>query len=90
MLQTTRKVIKDIMTGKDGESYAFAKIAGVIILAIWLLVSLIAVICKVRFDLNTWGGVTTAIYGTINAAIRGTHVTEPTAYQPTQGLPQDQ
>lgn len=73
-----KAVIKDILTSKDGESYNFAKIAGVIIMTVWLIVSLFAVcLYKVAVDLNSWGGVTTAIYGAINAAIRATHVTEP-------------
>lgn len=73
-------VIKDILTSKDGESFNFAKVAGAIILCVWLLVSLIVVaIFEVHVDLNGWGGVTTAIYGAINAAIRATHITEPDA-----------
>lgn len=73
-----KAVVKDILTSKDGESYNFAKVAGVIIMTVWLIVSLVVVaICKVAVDLNGWGGVTTAIYGAINAAIRATHITEP-------------
>lgn len=84
---TICKVIKDVMTGKDGESFAYAKVTGTIILAVWLIVSVGAVfIYNMHFDLNGWGGVTTAIYGAINAAIRATHVTEPT---PGQQPPQD-
>lgn len=73
-----KPIFKDILTSKDGESYNFAKVAGVIILSIWLIISFIAVaLYKISVDLNGWGGVTTAIYGAINAAIRATHITEP-------------
>lgn len=73
-------IIKDITTSKDGESFNFAKVTGIAILSIWLLVSLVVVACfKVAVDINGWGGVTTAIYTAINACIRGTHVTEPDA-----------
>jgi len=82
-----KKVMRDIMTGKDNNSYAYARVTGTIILALWLLISLVAFfIYNMHVDLNGWGGVTTAIYGTINAAIRVTHVTEPIPQQP---LPQE-
>jgi len=71
-------VWKDITTSRDGESFNFAKVTGLVILSVWLLVSFVVVaVYKISVDINGWGGVTTAIYGAINAAIRATHVTEP-------------
>lgn len=73
-----KQLLKDITTSKDGESFNFAKITGLVIMVCWLVVSFIAVVLyKLVIDLNGWGGVTTAIYGAMNAAVRATHVTEP-------------
>lgn len=72
------QIFKDITTSKDGESYNFAKITGLIILVCFLGVSFYSYWYKgTPFDPAVWGGVLTAIYGSINAAIRATHVTEP-------------
>jgi hypothetical protein len=70
---------KDIATSKDGESYHFAKVTGLAILIIFLVISLIwyCWLGKGGFDPAIWGGVLTTIYSAINAAIRMTHVTEP-------------
>lgn len=70
---------KDIVTSKDGESYHFAKITGLAILVIFLIISFIwyCVYKRPGFDPAIWGGVLTAIYSAINGAIRMTHVTEP-------------
>lgn len=70
--------LKDIFTSKDGESFNFAKVIGVIILVLFVLGSFYSYVVKGSpFDPVTWGGVMTGIYGAINAAVRATHVTEP-------------
>lgn len=70
--------LKDIVTTKDGQTYTFAKVAGVGILLCFIAVSIWCYGFKgFSFDPAIWGGVLTTIYGTINAAIRATHITEP-------------
>jgi hypothetical protein len=71
-------VLKDITTSKDGESFNFAKILGIVVLVLFIGASIYCYIIKANpFDAVTWTGVLTGIYGVINGAIRATHVTEP-------------
>lgn len=78
MLRIAGQILKDCSTSKDGESYNFAKITGLIIMACFLGVSFYSYFIKgTPFDPAVWGGVLTGIYSAINASIRATHITEP-------------
>jgi hypothetical protein len=70
-------VWKDIATGIDGTSYAFAKVMGIAIVAVFLGLSIASFITGKPFDMTAFGLGAGAVVAAMGAAIKLTETSEP-------------
>ncbi len=79
-------VLKDSLTGLDGQTFAVAKIAGVLIVFVFLGLSIASFVTGKPFDMSAFGLGAGAVVGAMGVAIKLTETSEPKP--PTPPSPQ--
>ena len=72
-----RTVVKDSLTGIDGQSFAVAKVLGCAIVAVFLVLSIAAFLKTGTFDAQAFGVGAGAAVAAMGAAIKLTESSEP-------------
>jgi hypothetical protein len=70
-------VIKDILTGIDGQTYAVIKVLGLVIVIVFLVLEVLAFALGRAFDGQAYGIGAMAALGAMGAAIKLTETSEP-------------
>jgi hypothetical protein len=76
-----RRVIKDSMTGIDGQSYAFAKVLGCVGYMVFLALSTAAFLKTGVFNMQEFGLGNAAVITAMGAAIKLSETSEPIGKQ---------
>ena len=73
-----KPIMRDILTGIDGRSYALVKVVGFLIVLVFLGLEVAAFILGKDFDESGYGLGAGLVIGTLGTAIKLTETSEPT------------
>jgi hypothetical protein len=72
-----KPIIRDILTGVNGESYALVKVMGFMIVLVFLALEIASFIMGKPFDESGYGLGAGLVIGTLGTAIKLTETSEP-------------
>jgi len=73
------KIIRDILTGIDGESFAIVKVLGFSLVAVFIALEIAAFLTGKPFDANGYGIGSGLVVAAMGAAMKLTEKSEPPA-----------